>query len=140
MNQKPTKTKPTPPPTKKKTVTSTPEAVRQTIPPAAIPSSTSSTKSVSEKVGMLDMFGKKDVELLVDNFGNYEWFRKDDDIGDLKPIRRATREEIEYSKKQKQRNGGVNSADAQPLKKLDQLLNFTNYNKPTKGGWLDKYK
>jgi len=33
----------------------------------------------------------------------------------------------------------VNSADAQPIKKLDQLLNFTNYNKPTKGGWLDKY-
>lgn len=22
---------------------------------------------------------------------------------------------------------------------LDQLTNFTNYNKPTKGGWLDKY-
>jgi len=34
----------------------------------------------------------------------------------------------------------VNNADAQPLKKLDQLLNFTNYNKPTKGGWLDKYQ
>ena len=33
----------------------------------------------------------------------------------------------------------VNNADAQPNKKLDQLLNFTNYNKPTKGGWLDKY-
>jgi hypothetical protein len=33
----------------------------------------------------------------------------------------------------------VNSADAQPIKKLDQLLNFTNYNKPSKGGWLDKY-
>ena len=33
----------------------------------------------------------------------------------------------------------VNNADAQPLKKLDQSLNFTNYNKPTKGGWLDKY-
>jgi len=26
-----------------------------------------------------------------------------------------------------------------PLKKLDRLLHFTNYNKPTKGGWLDKY-
>jgi hypothetical protein len=26
------------------------------------------------------------------------------------------------------------------LIKLDQLTNFTNYNKPTKGGWLDKYK
>jgi hypothetical protein len=33
----------------------------------------------------------------------------------------------------------VNNADAQPIKKLDQSLNFTNYNKPTKGGWLDKY-
>jgi hypothetical protein len=35
--------------------------------------------------------------------------------------------------------GNINDADAQPLNKLDQLLNFTNYNKPTKGGWLDKY-
>ena len=26
------------------------------------------------------------------------------------------------------------------LTKLDQLTNFTNYNKPTAGGWLDKYK
>ena len=34
----------------------------------------------------------------------------------------------------------VNEADAQPIKKLDQLLNFTNYNKPTKGGWLNKYR
>jgi CRISPR-associated Cas5-like protein len=34
----------------------------------------------------------------------------------------------------------VNNADAQPIKKLDQLLNFTNYNKPTKGGWLNKYR
>ena len=42
--------------------------------------------------------------------------------------------------RKKQRNGGVNNADAQPIEKLDQLLNFTNYNKPTKGGWLDKDK
>ena len=41
--------------------------------------------------------------------------------------------------RKKQRNGGVNNADAQPIEKLDQLLNFTNYNKPTKGGWLDKW-
>ena len=34
----------------------------------------------------------------------------------------------------------VNNADAQPLEKLDQLTNFTNYNKPTKGGWLSKYE
>jgi len=33
----------------------------------------------------------------------------------------------------------MNNADAQPIEKLDQSLNFTNYNKPTKGGWLDKY-
>lgn len=35
---------------------------------------------------------------------------------------------------------GINLADEAPIEKLDQLLNFTNYNKPTKGGWLDKYK
>jgi hypothetical protein len=41
----------------------------------------------------------------------------------------------------KKKNGGsVNQADAKPIEKLDQLLNFTNYNKPTKGGWLDRYK
>ena len=33
----------------------------------------------------------------------------------------------------------VNKADENPNQKLDQLLNFTNYNKPTNGGWLDKY-
>lgn len=39
------------------------------------------------------------------------------------------------------RGVSVNNADAQPRKKLDQLLNFTNYNKPTakNGKWLDKY-
>jgi hypothetical protein len=36
--------------------------------------------------------------------------------------------------------GNINDLDAQPIEKLDQLLNFTNYNKPTKGGWLDKYQ
>lgn len=41
--------------------------------------------------------------------------------------------------RKKQRNGGINKADEAPIEKLDQLLNFTNYNKPTKGGWLDKY-
>jgi len=49
------------------------------------------------------------------------------------------REFIESKKKMKNGGVSVNNADAQPLKKLDQLLNFTNYNKPTKGGWLDKY-
>ena len=36
----------------------------------------------------------------------------------------------------------VNRADEYPLEKLDNLLNFTNYNKPTakNGKWLDKYK
>jgi hypothetical protein len=32
------------------------------------------------------------------------------------------------------------SKNGSQLTKLDQSLNFTNYNKPTKGGWLDKYK
>jgi len=100
-------------------------------------------KSAPQTVSSLSMFGNPNVELLVDNFGNYEWFRKDDP-GDMVPIRSATREEIEYSKKQKQRNGGVsvNKADEYPLEKLDNLLNFTNYNKPTakNGKWLDKYK
>jgi hypothetical protein len=40
----------------------------------------------------------------------------------------------------KKYGGSVNQADAKPIEKLDQLLNFTNYNKPTKGGWLDRYK
>ena len=36
----------------------------------------------------------------------------------------------------------VNKADEYPLEKLDNLLNFTNYNKPKakSGKWLDKYK
>jgi hypothetical protein len=48
----------------------------------------------------------------------------------------------EYVTEYPMAKGGVsvNNADAQPIKKLDQLLNFTNYNKPTKGGWLDKYQ
>ena len=47
----------------------------------------------------------------------------------------------EYIEKKKMKNGGVsvNMADQYPIEKLDQSLNFTNYNKPTKGGWLDKY-
>ena len=38
------------------------------------------------------------------------------------------------------RNGGdvgINQLDAQPMKKLNQLLNFTN--NPDKDNWLDKY-
>jgi len=34
---------------------------------------------------------------------------------------------------------GVNQQDEKVIEQLDQLTNFTNYNKPTKGGWLDKY-
>jgi hypothetical protein len=49
---------------------------------------------------------------------------------------------IDYvnSLQQKKRNGGVvgiNQLDAQPMKKLNQLLNFTN--NPDKNNWLDKY-
>jgi hypothetical protein len=39
----------------------------------------------------------------------------------------------------KKAKNGVNQADENSLVQLDQLTNFTNYNKPTKGGWLDKY-
>lgn len=38
------------------------------------------------------------------------------------------------------RGTSVNNADAQPIKKLNQLMDFSNYNKPTKGGWLSKYE
>lgn len=42
---------------------------------------------------------------------------------------------------QQKRNGGKAKEGATlQLDKLDQLTNFTNYNKPTRGGWLDKYK
>jgi hypothetical protein len=34
---------------------------------------------------------------------------------------------------------GINQQDEKVDEQLDQLTNFTNYNKPTKGGWLDKY-
>ena len=43
------------------------------------------------------------------------------------------------SKKKLKSGGNINNLDAQPIEKLDQLTNFTNYNKPTKGGWLDKW-
>jgi hypothetical protein len=49
-------------------------------------------------------------------------------------------EGLDWKPRNISRNGSINDLDAQPIKKLDQLLNFTNYNKPTKGGWLDKYK
>jgi hypothetical protein len=35
---------------------------------------------------------------------------------------------------------GVNQQDEKTLEQLDQLSNFTNYNKPTIGGWLSKYE
>jgi len=42
---------------------------------------------------------------------------------------------------QQKRNGGkAKEGAALQLDKLDQLTNFTNYNKPTRGGWLNKYK
>ena len=34
---------------------------------------------------------------------------------------------------------GVNQQDQKTLQQLDQLTNFTNYNKPQPGGWLNKY-
>ncbi len=34
---------------------------------------------------------------------------------------------------------GVNQQDQKTFEQLDQLTNFTNYNKPQPGGWLDNY-
>jgi hypothetical protein len=34
---------------------------------------------------------------------------------------------------------GINNLDEKTTEHLDQLTNFTNYNKPTVGGWLSKY-
>ena len=36
--------------------------------------------------------------------------------------------------------GSINKTDENSLVKLDQLTNFTNYNKPQPGGWLSKYE
>ncbi len=47
--------------------------------------------------------------------------------------------EYPKGKRPKKAKNGVNQADENSLVQLDQLTNFTNYNKPTKGGWLDKY-
>jgi hypothetical protein len=35
--------------------------------------------------------------------------------------------------------GSINQQDQKTLQQLNQLTNFTNYNKPQPGGWLDKY-
>jgi chlorite dismutase len=41
----------------------------------------------------------------------------------------------------KQSGGKITKAkDGNQLVKLDQLTNFTNYNKPQPGGWLSKYE
>ena len=47
--------------------------------------------------------------------------------------------EYPKGKRPKKAKNGVNQADEKTLEHLDQLTNFTNYNKPTIGGWLDKY-
>ena len=41
-----------------------------------------------------------------------------------------------YYELEKKKSGG----ELKQIEKLDQSLNFTNYNKPTKGGWLNKYQ
>jgi hypothetical protein len=51
---------------------------------------------------------------------------------------------VEYPREHFRAENGksVNRADEYPLEKLDNLLNFTNYNKPKakSGKWLEKYK
>lgn len=99
--------KPTKPPVKKEIPKSTPKPIelpKYQPPTKTQPEPVKSVPKSPDPVSSMMSKGKK-VELLVDDFGNYEWFNTDDDAGDLKPIRRATREEIERSKSQK-RNGG----------------------------------
>ncbi len=43
----------------------------------------------------------------------------------------------EYPLMKKGGRVGINQLDAQPMKKLNQLTNFTN--NPDKNNWLDKY-
>lgn len=44
-----------------------------------------------------------------------------------------------YGIKQFKGGGSINQQDEKTLEHLDQLTNFTNYNKPQPGGWLNKY-
>jgi N-acetyl-anhydromuramyl-L-alanine amidase AmpD len=55
---------------------------------------------------------------------------------DLEKIYKIIRDRL-YTKKRNGGSVGINQLDAQPMKKLNQLLNFTN--NPDKDNWLDKY-
>ena len=155
-----TKAKPTPPPVKKKVMTPTPEPVKETKAPAPEPVRQTAPSFTPPIVpsGSVGVFGpgrsrigeyNEKTNTFYPDYGNLAARSKAnqadaDLISDEKELaayiasKTGKKPKIDVTLA-KQRNGGVNNADAQPLKKLDQLLNFTNYNKPTKGGWLDKY-
>jgi hypothetical protein len=72
--------------------------------------------------------------LFFDKAQDYNLFDRYTDDQILKLIN-----DVASGKKQKMPVGklGINQLDAQPMKKLNQLLNFTN--NPDKDNWLDKY-
>lgn len=157
-------TKPKPSPTMKKVVTKTPEPVKETVvPQQAVTQTVARTPAPSfippiVPSGSVGVFGPgksrigeydEATNIFYPDYGNLAARSKvnqsdTDLLTDQEKLTsyiasktgKKPKIDVTYAK---QRNGGVNNADAQPLKKLDQLLNFTNYNKPTKGGWLDKY-
>ena len=160
-NKEKSKVKPTPPPVKKKVVTPTPEPVRQTTTSPAVTAPAVTAPSFTPPIvpsGSVGVFGPgrsrigeydEKTNTFYPDYGNLAARSKANEadadlISDEKELAAYVASKTGKKPKidvtlAKQRNGGVNNADAQPLKKLDQLLNFTNYNKPTKGGWLDKY-
>jgi hypothetical protein len=164
---KPVTPKPTPPPAKKKVVTPTPPAKKKVVTPAPEPVKESKVVPVTPEAvrktilstvpsGGVGIFGPGNTRIGEYDESTNTFYPDYENLAGRKKVNQpdidllADQEKLsnfitsKTGKKPKinvkQRNGGVNNADAQPLKKLDQLLNFTNYNKPTKGGWLDKYQ
>jgi hypothetical protein len=168
-NKEKPKPKPTStPPAKKKVVTPTPEPVKETKAPAPEPVRQTATSPVATAPsftppivpsGSVGVFGPgrsrigeydEKTNTFYPDYGNLaarskanqvdtDLISDEKGLADYVASKTGKKPKIDVTLA-KQRNGGVNNADAQPLKKLDQLLNFTNYNKPTKGGWLDKYQ
>ena len=66
------------------------------------------------------------------------------DEGDVKHMKANNPKNYKYKGKKvtefRMAKNGVNQQDQKTLQQLDQLTNFTNYNKPQPGGWLNKYK
>ena len=149
------KAKPTPPPVKKKVVTPTPEPVKESKVVPVSPEAVRKTILSTVPSGGVGIFGPGNTRIGEYDESTNTFYPDYENLAGRKKVNQpdidllADQEKLsnfitsKTGKKPKinvkQRNGGVNKADEYPIEKLDQLLNFTNYNKPTKGGWLDKY-